>query len=90
MVKIRHTENGNVKVTMTPMQWDILMTICNYVRLGDRNEATRAISDLLVQTEEFNQEYEYGGGPITASVSVEREYNEMDFAIELEKSVSYD
>jgi hypothetical protein len=60
MAKARFTENGNVKVTMTVEQWDIICSILNNVRLGDRNLPTTHVSDLLISLEPFNNEYQFG------------------------------
>lgn len=94
MAKVKFTDNGNIKVTMTPYQWEILSTICNGVRLGNRNSATSAISDLLIDVEPFNLDHRFGeDGRVKATVTIndcEREYD--DYAIELEccDHVEYD
>ena len=57
MAKIKVTDNGNVKVTMSKKQWAVLMAICDYVRLGNSNQAVTEISNLLIDAEGFNWDY---------------------------------
>lgn len=56
MAKAKITRNGNVKVVMTQAQWDVVNSIFQHVRLGDRNEAVSVFSDLMIDLEEFNSE----------------------------------
>lgn len=61
MAKARFTERGNIRVVMTPSQYEIIMQILNHVRLGNRNEHTSAISDFVIDLEDFNNDAGLGG-----------------------------
>lgn len=85
MAKARFTKKGNVQLVMSPEQWDVLNQIFMHVRLGDRNEPTSLFSDLLVDLEDFNGEFE--DSPYRVYVTRERSDGTVkeieDFCIEL-------
>lgn len=90
MAKARFTDRGNVRVVMTPVQYEIIMQILNSVRLGNRNFYTTAISDFVIDVEPFNSENEFGNFDDTpVEVYVNRELPDgslrevKDFIIEL-------
>lgn len=58
MAKARFTKKGNVQVVMSPEQWDVVNQIFMHVRMGRRNEPTSLFSDLLLDLEEFNYEFD--------------------------------
>lgn len=60
MAKAKLTERGNVQVTMTPMQYAAITRILDFVRLGDRNAPTTAISNFCIDLENFNAEFGFG------------------------------
>ena len=60
MAKAKITNKGKVQVVMSPEQWEVVNSIFQHVRLGDRNEATRAFSDLVIDLDSFNTENFFG------------------------------
>ena len=64
MAKARITEAGNVKLTMSMEQFNVLQGIFNHVRLGHDNDARAAFSQLVIDIEkdigtwEYHDEYE--------------------------------
>ena len=58
MAKARFTKKGNVQVVMSPEQWDVVNQIFMHVRMGRRNEPTSLFSDLLLDLEGFNSEFD--------------------------------
>lgn len=95
MAKARFTDRGNIRVVMTPDQYEIIMQILNHVRLGNRNAHTKAISDLVIDLEDFNNDTGFGDFDETSvQVFVNRELPDgslrevKEFVIEL--SDAYD
>lgn len=91
MAKAKLTDNGNVRVTMTPMQWDVIMSILNHTRLGSDNEARQAISELLVDLDAFNNDLGVGvvDSDISVNIGVEKKDGslkilEKDWSIEVD------
>ena len=52
MAKIKETQNGNIKVTMTPDQFDLVHAILGYTRLGMKGNAA-LIADLVIEMDDF-------------------------------------
>ena len=52
MAKIKTTESGNIKVTMTPDQFDLVHAILGHVRLGMKGNAA-LIADLVAEMDKF-------------------------------------
>ena len=73
MAKAKITQKGNVQVTMTPLQYEVIMRVLDFVRLGDRNDATSAISDFAIDLEPFNSEFGFGIEENNVNVSFTRE-----------------
>lgn len=73
MAKAKMTESGNVRVTMTPLQYEVITQILDFVRLGDMNAATTAISDFAIELEPFNAEFGFGIEENNVEVSFTRE-----------------
>lgn len=86
MAKARFTNKGNVQVVMSPEQWDVVNQIFMHVRMGRRNEPTSLFSDLLIDLEDFNYEFDEDS---PYNVYVTRELSDgstrevKDFSIEL-------
>ena len=73
MAKAKMTQKGNVQVTMTPLQYEVIMRVMDFVRLGDMNAATSAISDFAIELEPFNSEFGIGIEENNVNVSFTRE-----------------
>lgn len=58
MAKVKYTENGNVKVTMTPEQFDVVHAILGHVRLGNSGNAA-LMADLAEAMSEYAGEADY-------------------------------
>ena len=64
MAKARITESGNVKLTMSIEQFNVLNAICSNVRMGNTNPLRNEFSQLMIDIErdlgtwEYNDEYE--------------------------------
>ncbi len=58
MAKVKYTENGNVKVTMTHEQFVLVQAILGHVRLGMRGNAD-LIANLTEAMSEFASEPDY-------------------------------
>lgn len=80
MAKAKITDKGNVRVLMTSDQWNVIVSVLNHVRLGDRNLETSAVSDLMCDLNKFNDEYEFGSVPVSFT---EDEDYPGDYTIEL-------
>ena len=57
MAKIKETKNGNIKVTMTTAQYELVNAILWYARLGMKGNAA-LIADLAIEMSKFS-----GGDP---------------------------
>lgn len=55
MAKIKETQNGNIKVTMTQDQFDLVHAILGYVRLGMKGNAA-LIADLITEMNVFRDD----------------------------------
>ena len=53
MAKIKETKNGNIKVTMTTAQYELVNAILWHARLGMKGNAA-LIADLAVEMSEFS------------------------------------
>lgn len=73
MAKAKMTQKGNVQVTMTPLQYEVITRVMDFVRLGDMNAATSAISDFAIELEPFNSEFGFGIEENNVNVSFTRE-----------------
>jgi hypothetical protein len=80
MAKAKITDRGNVRVLMTTDQWNAIVSVLNHVRLGDRNLETSAVSDLMCDLSEFNDEYEFGS--VSVGFTEDEDYP-GDYTIEL-------
>lgn len=58
MAKVKMTDNGNIKVTMTPEQFDVLHAILGHVRLGNNGNAAH-MSELAEAMSEYAGEADY-------------------------------
>ena len=58
MAKIKNTRNGNIKITMTPAQFDLVHAIMGHVRLGESGNA-HLMSDLVITMSEYAGDAEY-------------------------------
>ena len=87
MAKAKITDRGNVRVLMTTDQWNAIVSVLNYVRMGDRNPETIAVSDLMCELSDFNNEHEFGSVPVGFT---EDEDYPGDYTIELNTQVNKD
>lgn len=62
MAKAKITNKGNVQVTMTHTQWEVVMSVLNHCRLGSDNVARAALSDICIDLSSFNDTYDFGSG----------------------------
>lgn len=53
MAKVKSTENGNRKVTMSPAQFELVHAILGHVRLGNTGNAA-IMADLAIKMSEFS------------------------------------
>lgn len=58
MAKIKETRNGNIKITMTPAQFDFVHAIIGHVRLGTTGNA-HIISDLAIAMSDYAGDADY-------------------------------
>lgn len=58
MAKIKETRNGNIKITMTPAQFDLVHAILGHVRLGTAGNAN-IISDLAITMSVYAGDADY-------------------------------
>lgn len=72
MAKARFTNKGNVRLTMTPLQYRVVNSVLDHCRLGDRNEAQSAISDLLLSLASFNYDYFFDEPEFAVEFTTER------------------
>lgn len=81
MAKVKYTEKGNVKVTMTPEQFDVLHAILGHVRLGNTGNAA-IMAELAEAMSEYAGEADYD--IITFSVEEDNgsKYKVADVTIE--------
>jgi hypothetical protein len=52
-MKIKETNAGNIKMTLTPEEFDLFRLVLSHVRLGNRNESVRTVSDMAIAMEQF-------------------------------------
>ena len=52
-MKIKETNAGNIKMTLTPEEFDLFRLVLSHVRLGNRNESVRTVSDMAIAMEHF-------------------------------------
>ena len=55
-MKIKETNAGNIKMTLTPEEFDLFRLVLSHVRLGSRNESVRTVSDMAIAMEHFNSD----------------------------------
>lgn len=53
-MKIKETNAGNIKMTLTPEEFDLFRLVLSHVRLGSRNESVRTVSDMAIELEKFD------------------------------------
>jgi len=56
MAKVKITDNGNVKVTMSVDQWITINAILSNCRMGYKEGMTTYLSEFLTDVEWFNDE----------------------------------
>lgn len=80
MAKVKMTDNGNIKVTMTPEQFDVVHAIMGHVRLGNTGNAS-IMAELAEAMSEYAGEADYD--MITFSVEDDdSKYKVADVTIE--------
>lgn len=52
-MKIKETNAGNIKMTLTPEEFELFRLVLSYVRLGSRNESVRTVSDMAITMGHF-------------------------------------
>ena len=52
-MKIKETNEGNIKMTLTPEEFELFRLVLSHVRLGSRNESVRTVSDMAIAMEHF-------------------------------------
>lgn len=52
-MKIKETNAGNIKMTLTPEEFELFRLVLSHVRLGSRNESVRTVSDMAIAMEHF-------------------------------------
>lgn len=52
-MKIKETNAGNIKMTLTPEEFDLFRLVLSHVRLGSRNESVRTVSDMTIAMGRF-------------------------------------
>ena len=52
-MKIKETNAGNIKMTLTPEEFDLFRLVLSHVRLGNRNESVRTVSDMAITMGHF-------------------------------------
>ena len=52
-MKIKETNAGNIKMTLTPEEFDLFRLVLSHVRLGSRNESVRTVSDMAIAMGHF-------------------------------------
>ena len=52
MAKVKSTENGNRKITMSPAQFELVRAILGHARLGTGGNAA-LIADLVIEMDNF-------------------------------------
>lgn len=52
-MKIKETNAGNIKMTLTPEEFDLFRLVLSHVRLGNRNESVRTVSDMAIAMGHF-------------------------------------
>ena len=52
-MKIKETNAGNIKMTLTPEEFELFRLVLSHVRLGSRNESVRTVSDMAIAMEQF-------------------------------------
>lgn len=58
MAKIKTTRNGNIKITMTQAQFDLVHAIIGHTRLGTTGNAN-IISDLAIEMSNYAGDADY-------------------------------
>ena len=53
-MKIKETNAGNIKMTLTPEEFDLFRLVLSHVRLGNRNESVRTVSDMAIELGKFD------------------------------------
>lgn len=53
-MKIKETNAGNIKMTLTPEEFELFRLVLSHVRHGNRNEATCTISDMAIAMAKFD------------------------------------
>ena len=56
-MKIKETNAGNIKMTLTPEEFDLFHLVLSHVRLGSRNESVRTVSDMAIAMGHFKPAY---------------------------------
>lgn len=56
-MKIKETNAGNIKMTLTPEEFDLFRLVLSHVRLGNRNESVRTVSDMAIAMEHIKPAY---------------------------------
>ena len=52
-MKIKETNAGNIKMTLTPEEFDLCRLVLSHVRLGNRTESVRTVSDMVIAMGHF-------------------------------------
>ena len=52
-MKIKETNAGNIKMTLTPEEFELFRLVLSHVRLGSRNESVRTVSDMAIAMGHF-------------------------------------
>jgi hypothetical protein len=53
-MKIKETNAGNIKMTLTPEEFELFRLVLSHVRLGSRNESVRTVSDMAIELGKFD------------------------------------
>ena len=84
-MKIKETNAGNIKMTLTPEEFDLFRLVLSHVRLGSRNESVRTVSDMAIELEKFDsRENEYGRVWFTTETPCGCEVQVKDVTIEID------
>ena len=53
-MKNKNLKNGNLKMVMTPEEFELIRLILAHVRLGSRNEAVSTVTDMFLSINTFD------------------------------------
>ena len=84
-MKIKETNAGNIKMTLTPEEFELFRLVLSHVRLGSRNESVRTVSDMAIAMEQFKPvDLDYNRVWFTTEAVCGRKFWVEDVTIEID------